>query len=40
MKVTVAIVTYQHEQWVRQALESVLMQETDFDFDIVIGDDA
>lgn len=40
MKLTVAIVTFQHEAFIRQALHSVLAQKTRFDFDVVIGDDA
>lgn len=40
MKVSVAMITYQHEKFVREALDGILMQETDFDFEIVIGEDA
>lgn len=41
-KVTLSVVfiTYNHESYVRKALDSVLMQETDFDFDIVVGEDC
>ncbi len=39
-KVTVVIVTYNHEAFIAEALESVLMQKTSFDFDILIGEDA
>jgi glycosyltransferase involved in cell wall biosynthesis len=38
-KVSVCIVTYNHEKFISQALDSVLMQETDFDFEILIGED-
>ncbi len=38
-KVSVLLVTYNHEKYVRQALESVRMQKTDFDFEIVVADD-
>ncbi len=38
--VTVGIVTYQHEMYIRQCLEGVLMQQTNFDFEILIGEDA
>jgi glycosyltransferase involved in cell wall biosynthesis len=40
MKVSVAMITYNHEAFVAQAIESVLMQKTDFDFELVIGDDC
>lgn len=39
-KVSVAIVTYNHEKFVAQAIESVLMQEVDFNLEIVVGDDC
>lgn len=37
--VTVCISTYQHGSFIRQCVESVLAQQTDFDFEIVIGED-
>lgn len=40
MKVSVAIVTYNHEKYIAQAIESVLMQQVDFDYEIVIGEDC
>ncbi len=40
MKVSVTIITYNQERFIRQTLESVLMQEVDFEFEIVIGDDC
>ena len=40
MKLSVSVVTYQQERYVRQALSSVLEQQTDFDFEVVVGDDA
>ena len=40
MKLSVSIVTFQERDYVRQALESVLAQRTDFAFEIVVGDDA
>ena len=40
MKVTVLVTTYNHEKYIAQALDSVLMQETDFDFEIVVLEDC
>ena len=38
-KVSVRITTYQHVEFIREAIESVLVQKTDFPFEIIIGDD-
>jgi glycosyltransferase involved in cell wall biosynthesis len=38
--VSIVCVTYNHEQYITQAIESFLAQETDFDFEILIHDDA
>ena len=38
--VSVVMVTYNHEPHVRQAIESVLAQRTDFAFELVIGEDC
>lgn len=40
MKVTVWLSTYNQEPYVAQALESILMQKTDFPFEIVAADDC
>jgi glycosyltransferase involved in cell wall biosynthesis len=40
MKVSVLLQTYNHEKWVSQAIESVLIQETNFDFELVILEDC
>src|SRR5438093_12062470 len=40
MKVTVLVTTYNHEQYIAQALDSVLMQETDCDYEIIIAEDC
>jgi len=39
-KVSVLITTYNQENLITQAVDSVLMQVTDFDYEIVIGEDA
>lgn len=38
--VSIASITYNHEQYIAQAIESWLMQKTDFDIEIVIGEDC
>ncbi|MEM7104596.1 MAG: glycosyltransferase [Bacteroidota bacterium] len=40
LKLSVALITYNHERYIEKALSSILTQETDFDFEIVIGDDG
>jgi glycosyltransferase involved in cell wall biosynthesis len=40
MKVSVLMITYNHEKFIEQAIESVLMQETNFDYELVIGEDC
>ena len=40
MKVTVLVGTYNHEKFIEQAVESVLMQQTDFEYEIVIMEDC
>ena len=40
IKVSVCLTTFNHERFVRQAIESVLMQETDFHYELVIGEDC
>ena len=38
--VSVCCITYNHEAYLAQAIESVLMQQTDFDVEMVIGEDC
>lgn len=38
--VSVCMITYNHEMYIAQAIESVLMQKTNFDYEIVIGEDC
>jgi len=40
MKISVLMVTYNHEKFIAQAIDSVLMQEVNFDYEIVIGEDC
>ena len=40
MKVSVLTITYNHEKYIAQAIESVLMQEVNFDYELVIGEDC
>lgn len=40
MLVSVIMISYNQEKYVRQALESVFAQNVDFDIEIIIGDDA
>lgn len=39
-KVTVLVTTYNHEEYIRDALDGILMQKTNFMYNIVIHDDA
>ena len=38
--VSVWMIAYNHENYIREAIDSILMQETDFDYEIVIGEDC
>lgn len=38
--VSVCVVTYQHKDYVRQCLDGILMQKTDFPFEVLLGEDA
>ena len=40
MKVSVLLTAYNHEKFLAQAVETVLMQEANFDYEIVIGEDC
>ncbi len=39
-KVSILCLTYNHEKYIKQALDSFLMQKTNFDFEVLIHDDA
>jgi len=38
-KVSVLVITYNHDKYIRETLDSALRQKTSFDFEIVVGDD-
>ena len=40
MKVSVLMTTYNHERYIAQAIESVLMQQVNFPYELIIGEDA
>lgn len=40
MKLSVAMITYNHEQYIGQAIESILAQKVNFEYEIVIGEDC
>lgn len=40
IKVSVAVISYNHEKFIAQALESILSQKTNFQFEIVVGEDC
>lgn len=40
IKVSVLVMTYNHAKFIRQALESVLMQQVNFDYEILISEDC
>ncbi|MDE4940865.1 glycosyltransferase, partial [Francisella tularensis subsp. holarctica] len=39
IKVSVFVITYNQEKYIGHCLESLVTQETDFDFEIYVGDD-
>jgi len=40
MKISVLMITYNHEKFVARAIDSILMQKVDFDYEVVIGEDC
>ena len=40
IKVSIVMLTYNHEKYIRQAINSILMQKTSFIYEIVVGDDC
>lgn len=39
-KVTVCVITYNQERYIRECLQSLVSQQTDFDFEVIVGDDC
>lgn len=39
-KVTVCVITYNQEHYIRECLQSLVTQQTDFDFEVIVGDDC
>ena len=37
--VSVSLITYNHKNYIRRAIDSILMQEVDFNYEVIIGDD-
>ena len=40
VKVSVILHTYNHENYIRQTLDSILSQQVNFEFEVIVGDDA
>lgn len=40
IKLSVCVITYNHENYIRECLQSILDQKTNFDFEIIVGDDC
>lgn len=40
VKVSIVMLTYNHEKYISQAIESIFMQKTSFAYEIVVGDDC
>ena len=36
---SIVVITYNHEKYIRKCLDSILMQDVDFSFEIIISDD-
>ena len=40
LMLSVGMLTYNHEKYIAQAIDSILMQEVNFEYEIVIADDC
>jgi glycosyltransferase involved in cell wall biosynthesis len=39
-KVSVCVITYNHGEWLRECLQSIVDQVTDFNYEVIVGDDC
>jgi glycosyltransferase involved in cell wall biosynthesis len=39
-KVSVCVITYNHGEWLRECLQSIVDQVTNFDYEVIVGDDC
>jgi glycosyltransferase involved in cell wall biosynthesis len=39
-KVSICVITYNHEKFIRQCLQSIVDQKTNFDFEVIVGEDC
>jgi len=39
-KISVCVITYNHERYIEQCLRSIVQQETEFDFEVIVSDDC
>ena len=39
-KLSVCVITYNHEAYIAKCIESIVEQETDFEFELIVGDDC
>ena len=39
IQVSIVVITYNHEKYIRKCLDSILMQNVNFSFEIIVGDD-
>ena len=37
---SIYVATYNHERYIAKALDSILMQETDYSYEVLIGEDC
>lgn len=40
MKISIVMLAYNHQRFIEQALESVLMQETGYEYELIVGEDC
>lgn len=40
LRLSVVVITYNHQEYITQAIESIVMQKTNFAFEIIIGEDC